>query len=581
MRFTRPFVHILCIAALHLTAHAQRGGASPNGETGPANAPVTMVVFSDFECPYSSQLFFTLEKIEKRYPTQLHVILKQSPLNIHPDAPRVHRAALAAGRQGRFNAMAELLYANQAHQDEAALMAYARQLHMDLARFRRELDSPEITAEVDRDIQESRAFGVNVTPTLFVNGTSFTGIQDEQTLSIAIDKAAADAGRAVTPPILDASAGDTPLDPKLIAELQLSPTAEQGAAGAPLTIVEFTDFQCPFCRAAVEPMKQLLAARGREVRWVIRSFPLDFHPDSELANEAALAAGEQGKFWPMHDLIFANQSAIKSGDLRGYAQQLGLDMRVFDEAIATHRFAGAIAADRALGTRAGVDGTPTFIIDGHLVTGVQSLPALLQLADAHRGGPGSQASMLTAQKVLPGANPDHPISGRNGAAPLTLLWFTDVRSPLAARQSELVRGLMTRYGDRLRVLYRAFPVGAHADGQLGSAALLAALAQDKFWPMFDALAQRRDLLDRAKVEAIAVSLKLDPVAFAAALDAAAPSVTVDVQEANRRGIQGAPVFFVNTQRVDGLQREDFYTSILDHELAQRSAQQASATPSSR
>ncbi len=582
MRSIRPFVLAAFTAALQLAALAAtvpvRGGNGlPIGETGPADAPVTMVVFSDFECPYSAQLYFTLEKLERRYPTQLHVIFKQSPLNIHPDAPRAHRAAVAAGHQGRFDAMAELLFANQAHQDEAALFAYARQLHLDPVRFRHDLNSPAVAAEVDRDIRESRAFGVNVTPTLYVNGTTFSGIQDEQVLSIAINKAVTDGNQAPVSPILDASATELPLDPKLITEIQTAPSAELGSPDAPLTIVEFTDFQCPFCRAAVEPMEKLLSARGREVRWVVRSFPLDFHPDSELANEAALAAGEQGKFWPMHDLIFTNQESIKASDLRKYAQQLNLNMRLFDEALATHRFAGTIAADRALGVRAGVDGTPTFIIDGHLVTGVQSLPGLLQLADAHRDGPTGPAPVLAAQKVLPATNPEHPVAGPKVSAPLTLVWYTDVRSPLAARQAELVRGLVTRYGDRLRVLYRAFPVVSRADSQLGSVALLAALGQDQFWPMFDALAQRRDVLDRAKVLAVAASLRLDTAAFAVALDAAESAVTADAEEASRRGIQGAPVIFLNAQRVDGLQREDFYTSILDHELTETPSQQASVS----
>ena len=560
------------------TPAASVAASSPTGAVGPSSAPVTMIVFSDFACPYSAQLFFSLEKLEARYPTQLRVLLKQSPLPIHPDAGLAHRAALAAGRQGYFRQMAELLYANQTHQDEESILGYARQLHLELARFRRDLASPALAATLAADIEESHAFGIDSTPTIFLNGRSFTGIQSPETLSAAIDKAAAaatDAAASAGP----GGDGDGPLDPALVAEIQASPTAAQGSTTAPLTIVEFTDFQCPFCRSALAPMQQFVAARGREVRWEFRAFPLEFHADAQPAAEAALAAGAQGKFWPMHDLLFAHQTALKPADLRRYAEEIQLDMKAFDEAIATHRYAGRIAADRALGIKAGVTGTPTFLIDGHLLVGARQLPELNQIADAHRTpglspavGVVSGGSALAAGAAMPVSGSAHQVYGASGlaGAPLTLTWFTDVRSPLASRQAELLRSLTARYANRIRVFYKAFPVAAHVDGQLGSAALLAALEQDRFWDMFDALAARRDVLDQAKVLTLAAQLRLNVPAFTAALEAATSEVAADAEEASRRGIQGAPVLFLNAQRVDGLQRDAFYTAILDKELQESS-----------
>ena len=83
----------------------------------------------------------------------------------------------------------------------------------------------------------------------------------------------------------------------------------------PSTIVEFTDFQCPFCRASTEPLRALLSARGKQVKIVYRAFPLDFHANANIAAEAAFAAGAQGKFWEMHDLLFANQQALSADDI--------------------------------------------------------------------------------------------------------------------------------------------------------------------------------------------------------------------------------------------------------------------------
>jgi protein-disulfide isomerase len=322
-------------------------------------------------------------------------------------------------------------------------------------------------------------------------------------------------------------------------------------------------------------MEQLMAERGQQVRWVFRAFPLDFHPDAELAAEAALAAGEQGKFWPMHDLLFSHQTALKLPDLRAYAEQLGLNMTAFDDALTTHRFAAQIAEDRAMGIKAGVDGTPTFIIDGHLLTGTRSLQELEQLAEAHRVNPNMNVATAGAGVTMPMVAADHVVmQAENPASAVTLTWYTDVRSPLAARQAELMRSLGAHYNGRLRVVFKAYPVPAHADSALASSALLAALKQNNFWAMYDALADRRDVFDEAKLLSLAQALKLDVPKFRDDLHAAAEDVAADRDEAARRGIQGAPVVFIDAQRVDGLQREPFYTAIVDDELKGKPVQAA-------
>ncbi|WP_083808437.1 DsbA family protein [Granulicella tundricola] len=542
-------------------------------------APATLIVFSDFACPFSARTFFTLQKLSTRYPNSLHILYKQTPLPIHPDAPLAARAALAAARQNRYNAMAELLFANQTHQDLPTFLSFARQLHLDIPRFRRDYDSPAVAAQLATDLEESHAFGVIETPTSFLNGKLLSGLQDEPTLTALIDKASTTPSIA---PTLASGNDGTITDPTLLAQILAPTSPTQGPATAPLTIVEFTDFQCPFCRAAVAPMEQLMAARGQEVRWIFRAFPLDFHQFAEQSAEAALAAGEQGKFWPMHDLLFAHQSALTLADLHTYAQQLNLNLPAFDEAMSTHRLAGQVAADRALGLRAGVSGTPTFMVDGHLMVGARSLTELAALADAHRNFAGIQnasARVPTAPAATHQVLGPEPSSGQPDT-PITLTWFTDVRSPLAAHQAELLRTLTAHYEGRIRVLFKADPLVTHPDSRLASAALFAALAlggSDKFWPMFDALADRRDLLDRPKLLTIAAAMHLNASAFEKSLDQSENDVTADQQEATRRGISGAPVLFLNTERVDGLQREAFYTAILDRQLKDQLKAQPTTT----
>ena len=133
-------------------------------------------------------------------------------------------------------------------------------------------------------------------------------------------------------------------------------------------------------------------------------------------------------------------------------------------------------------------------------------------------------------------------------APLTLTWYTDVRSSLAPAQAKLIHTLADRYGAKLRVLFKAFPLATHPDSTLAAAALIAAQQQDGFWPMFDALSAHPAALTREDAVAMATSLKLDPNRFTNALDDATAAAQQDVAAAQRRGILGAPVIFLNDKR---------------------------------
>jgi protein-disulfide isomerase len=139
----------------------------------------------------------------------------------------------------------------------------------------------------------------------------------------------------------------------------------QGPADAAVTLVEYGDYECPYCGAAYPIIKEVVARMGRRLRFVFRNFPITTsHPHAEQAAEAAEAAATQGKFWQMHDLIYENQRHLRDQDLRAYAEKLGLDVEVFDKELAEHVHAERIHEDFLSGVRSGVNGTPTFYING-------------------------------------------------------------------------------------------------------------------------------------------------------------------------------------------------------------------------
>ncbi|HYO54424.1 thioredoxin domain-containing protein [Archangium sp.] len=158
--------------------------------------------------------------------------------------------------------------------------------------------------------------------------------------------------------------------------------AAKGPENAPITIVEFSDFQCPFCSKAIQTVEDVLKAYPNQVRLVFRHFPLEFHKQAPKASEAALCAHDQGKFWEYHDTLFANQKALEVPALKGYAKQLGLDTAKFDKCLDSGEKASIVSADMADGQKVGVNGTPAFFINGVLLSGAQPFEEFKSVIDS-------------------------------------------------------------------------------------------------------------------------------------------------------------------------------------------------------
>jgi protein-disulfide isomerase len=139
----------------------------------------------------------------------------------------------------------------------------------------------------------------------------------------------------------------------------------QGSNDAPVILVEYGDYECPYCGAAYPIVKRVQARMGKRLAFVFRNFPLaNMHPHAPLAAEAAEAAGSQGVFWEMHDMLYEHQDALAKNDLIGYARQLGVGGPKFAADLADHNFADRVREDFTSGVRSGVNGTPTFYING-------------------------------------------------------------------------------------------------------------------------------------------------------------------------------------------------------------------------
>jgi protein-disulfide isomerase len=156
----------------------------------------------------------------------------------------------------------------------------------------------------------------------------------------------------------------------------------RGPTNARVTIVEFSDFQCPFCGKAHDTVEEVMNNYAGKVRLVFRQFPLEFHENAPKAAEAALCANEQQKFWEYHDVLFKNQQKLKVDDLKEHAKAMGLDAGKFNECLDSGRMASVVKTDQAAGQKVGVNGTPAFFINGTMISGAQPLEEFKKLIDA-------------------------------------------------------------------------------------------------------------------------------------------------------------------------------------------------------
>src|SRR5262245_33422469 len=157
------------------------------------------------------------------------------------------------------------------------------------------------------------------------------------------------------------------LEPPRLAVAATGPA--KGPAGAPIEMIEFSDFQCPFCLRAHATVDQVLKTYGDRIRFVYRHYPLPSHPNARPAAEASACAAEQDKFWPYHDRLFAQPSKLSDADLKQSAADLGLDMPKFTACVESHKFKAQVDADVKDGDAAGVNGTPAFFINGRMLSG--------------------------------------------------------------------------------------------------------------------------------------------------------------------------------------------------------------------
>ncbi|HXT99960.1 MAG TPA: thioredoxin domain-containing protein, partial [Polyangia bacterium] len=356
---------------------------------GSPNAKVTVVEFSDFQCPFCSRVVPTIAQIEKEYGDKVRVVFRHNPLPFHADAPLAAEAAVAAQAQGKFWEMHDKMFANQQNLKRPDLEKYAQEIGLDVGKFKAALDSGAGKAQIANDMNVAKQVGANGTPNFYIDGRNVVGAQPFEKFKEVIDDELSRADKLIakgTPPGqvyaafmkgAKASPAGAPAADNKPAQPQKGPGAgpevykvavgdapTKGGKQPKVTIVEFSDFQCPFCSRVNGTLEQITKDYGDDVSISFRHNPLPFHNNAMPAAIASEAAREQGKFWQMHDKLFANQQNLDRPTLDKIAGEVGLNMAKFKDAMDKEKGKERIKRDMDAAANFGTHGTPNFFING-------------------------------------------------------------------------------------------------------------------------------------------------------------------------------------------------------------------------
>lgn len=579
---------------------------------GQLDAPVVIEEFTDYQCPFCARYFTeTAPSIDQNQIANgdALLVLFDFPLSIHPQAPAAANAARCAGEQGAiaYWAMHDKLFVSVSqwsiNDPSSAFSTLAASLGLDQARFDACIQSNRYETAVKADVQIGTQRGVSGTPTFFINGQAVVGSQPVSVFDRAI--AAAKSGE----PVVENSAPTpAPVTDADIEQYMPTPIAVSsnfagvlGDPDAPVKIAEFTDYQCPYCaRHSQDTLPRILSDMidtGR-VYYAMYDMPLDsLHPSARLAATVARCAGAQGQYWEMHDLLFSRQDEWAGQDASWFnslADELKLDTAAFTECVASGRYDGVIQASLDEAAQLGLQGTPSFFINGYRVfNGAQPFDVFDQvvrlaeedqLDDAIRAAIRQQLTEQRAQEAqqqvpeAPREPVDVPIPADAVAlgdpnAKIVLVEYTDYQCPFCARHhAQTYPQILSEYVDKglVRYVIKDFPLESiHPQANLASQAAHCAGDQGAYLKMHDMLFERQEQWTNDKAAdyfaQYAGEIGLDTTAFTQCLSSQkyAELVASQVNEGIGFNIDGTPGFFLNGQYIYGAQPFSVFKQAID------------------
>ncbi len=583
---------------------------------GNRNAPVTIVEFSDFQCPFCSRVEPTMDQVRSTYgPDKVRIIWKNQPLPFHDKAKGAAEAAQAVftlkGSEAfwKFHKMA---FQNQKDLGPESYEKWAVAAGVDAAAFKKELASKKGLKKVDEDQQLANKVGANGTPAFRINGAELSGAQPFDKFKELIDKELGKAQAKIAagtpkekiyvtmsqenfkaPAKHDEEEEGEKEDTKTVWKVPVGNSPVKGPKDAIVTIAVFSDFQCPYCKRVEPTLKEVQDTYKDKVRIVWKHEPLPFHPRAEPAAELSLEAraqkGDKG-FWDAHDKLFEMQPKLEDADLEKAAGELGLDVNKVKAAIKDHKYKKDIDADMELGDDVQASGTPHFFINGRRLVGAQPADKFKKIIDEEIKKFEDQKGKVAAKdwydslmkdakgapepekKQAPAVPAGNAFKGGANAKVVIQQW-SDFQCPFCSRVEGTVSEISKNYGDKVKIVWRDKPLPMHPDAPLAAEAGREALKQkgpQGFWKMHEKMFANQQKLKRENLEEYAKEIGLDMDKFKAALDNRTHKAAVDADDkaGTDIGISGTPAFLINGYYVSGAQPYQKFKKLIDRALSE-------------
>ncbi|MBX3228592.1 MAG: thioredoxin domain-containing protein [Labilithrix sp.] len=570
-------------------------------------AAVTIVVFSDFQCPFCSRLVPTLDRLYETYGAEnLRIVFKNQPLPFHPHAQlaaEVGQGVLELSGNEAFWRYHDLVFEKQRDMEPEPILAWAAAAGADERLIRDGIQQRRWATKVSRDREAARTVGANGTPASFVNGILVSGAQSFEKFK-AVVEAELEVSRGLASQGIPreqiytrlaatnfkskedeaaaeerAEAAREAAELKVVHKIPAGNGPARGPATAEVTIIEFSDFQCPYCKKVGPTLERIRREYGDKVRIVWRDNPLSFHPRAEPAAQLARAAraqkGDAG-FWAVHDALFASQPKLDDADLEQIATDAKLDVQKAMAAVKAKTYASAIDADVVLGDDFEVKGTPNFFVNGRRLSGAQPFEKFKPLIDEEIAKATALLKAGTARTALydalikdgktppeperravPGLSLNAPFRGAANAK-VVIQEFADFQCPFCAKVDATLEDLLKAYPGKVKIVWRDLPLSIHADAPLAAEAAREAFKQkgnDGFAKMQALLFKNQSALSRSDLDGYAQQIGLDATKFAVALDnhTHAAAVQAEKKAAEDAKVTGTPGFLVGPYWVSGAQ----------------------------
>jgi protein-disulfide isomerase len=591
-------------------------------QKGRPDAPVTIVEVSEFQCPFCARVLPTMKQVEETYKDQVRIVFKHNPLPFHNRArPAAEAGAAVFGLAGSpaFFKFHDLAFANQQNLTDENFEAWAVQAGVDKAKFKEAYSSKKFAGKVDEDMALAQKIGANGTPAFRINGVTVSGAQPFDKFKEVIDQQLAEAKKLVASGTRpsdvyvtltnknqtaqpEQAAEKKPADKKPAAEEEddksvwkvpvLSDDPVRGPKDALVTMIIYSDFQCPFCKRVEDTLKQVATTYGNDIRFVWKDNPLPFHnrakPTAVLGRVAYKQKGDKG-FWDAHDAMFDSAPKLEDDDLKAVSEKIGIDWGQVKAAIDGNKFADRIDQSVESATDFQARGTPHFFINGVRLSGAQPFEKFKSVIDEQLAkakglvSKGTPRAKIYEEVTREGKEPPPPekkeipapdaqSATKGGAnAKVVMQVFSEFQCPFCKRVEDTLKSIDAAYGNRIKVVWRHMPLPFHKDAPLASEAAQEAFAQKGnagFWKFHDKLFELQPDIQRPTLEKIAQEQGLDMDKFKAALDSGKhkAKVEADTKIGNAAGINGTPGFVINGYFLSGAQPEAAFKKLINRAL---------------